>query len=55
MEAGAQNVAQIVDGGLSEFAHEFDNTIAFDALLGAEEAVGKVFNGTSGKLLQDVD
>jgi len=40
---------------LSEFVHEFDNAIAFDAFLGAEEAVGKVFDGTSGKLLQDLD
>ena len=53
--AGAQNVAQIVEAGLSEFADEFDNAIAFDAFLGAEEAVGEVFDGTSGKLLQDVD
>ena len=43
--AGAQNVAQIVDAGLSEFADEFDNAIAFDAFLRAEETVGKVFDG----------
>ena len=41
--------------GLSEFADEFDNAIAFDAFLRAEETVGKVFDGISGKLLQDVD
>ena len=29
--AGAQHVAQIVNGGLSEFAGEIDNAIAFDA------------------------
>ena len=47
--AGAQDVAQIVDRGLSEFTDEFDNAIAFDALLRAEETVGKVFNGVSGE------
>jgi hypothetical protein len=53
--AGVQNVAQIVDGGLSEFADQFDNAIAFHALLGAEETVGEMFDGISGKLLQNVD
>jgi hypothetical protein len=46
--AGAQNVAQIVDAGLSEFADQFHNAIAFHAFLGAEETVGKVFDGILG-------
>jgi hypothetical protein len=53
--AGAQNVAQIVNAGFSEFGDQFDDAIAFDAFLRAEETLGKVFDGVSGKLLQDVD
>ena len=53
--ADAQNVAQIVDAGLSEFADQLDNAVAFHALLRAEETVGQVFDGMFGKLLQDGD
>src|SRR5208282_730288 len=53
--SGAQNIFQVVYRGLSEFADQFDNTIAFNTLLRTEETFGKVFDGSSGKLLQDVD